>query len=243
MEQEGVMPHSLREGMIALLYKHKGERCDLKNWHPISLLNVDYKILVKTIVNRFKGAMGEIVHPDQTCGIPGRKVADSLALIRDMIQYIMDWNIHAALVSLDQEKAFDSVSHELMERVLQGFRLGERFCNYVRIMYTDIFSLVMVNGWKTDPIPIRSGVRQGCPLSPSLFVLVVEVLVEYIRKNLNIRGIPTPGDAKKEVKYTLYMDNVTLFCTDGKLVQSLLEACKDFGKASGAKINVDKSQA
>ncbi|KAJ1088928.1 hypothetical protein NDU88_002082 [Pleurodeles waltl] len=70
-----------------------------------------------------------------------------------------------------------------------------------------------------------------------------ELLAEYIRKNPNIRGIPTPGDAKKEVKCTLYMDDVTLFCMDGKSVQSLLEACKDFAKASGAKINVDKSQA
>ncbi|KAJ1175683.1 hypothetical protein NDU88_000970 [Pleurodeles waltl] len=70
-----------------------------------------------------------------------------------------------------------------------------------------------------------------------------KLLTEYIRKNPNIRGIPTPGDAKKEVKCTLYMDNVTLFCTDGKSVQALLETCKDFGKASGAKINMDKSQA
>ncbi|KAJ1166978.1 hypothetical protein NDU88_007371 [Pleurodeles waltl] len=70
-----------------------------------------------------------------------------------------------------------------------------------------------------------------------------ELLAEYIRKNPNIRGIPTPGDAKKEVKCMLYRDDVTLFCTDGKSVQSLLEACKDFGKASGAKINVEKSQA
>ncbi|KAJ1169221.1 hypothetical protein NDU88_001127 [Pleurodeles waltl] len=243
MEQEGVMPHTLTEEMIVLLYKHKGERCDLKNWRPISLLNVDYKILAKTMVNRLKGAMGGIVHQDQTCGVPGRRVADSLALIRDTIQYITDRNIRAALVCLDQEKAFDRVSHEFMERVLQGIGLGERFCNYVRIMYTDILSSVMVNGWKTDPFPIRSGVRQGCLLSPSLFVLVIELLAEYIRKNPNIRGIPTPGDAKKEVKCILYMDDVTLFCTGGKSVQSLVEACNDFGKVSGAKINVDKSQA
>ncbi|KAJ1122925.1 hypothetical protein NDU88_001398 [Pleurodeles waltl] len=109
------------------------------------------------MVNRLKGAMGEIVHPDQTCGVPGRRVADSLALIRDTIQYITDRNIRAALVCLDQEKAFDRVSHEFMGRVLQGFGLGKRFCNYVRIMYTDIFSSVMVNGWKTDPFPIRTG--------------------------------------------------------------------------------------
>ncbi|KAJ1166925.1 hypothetical protein NDU88_007319 [Pleurodeles waltl] len=246
MEQEGVMPHTLRGGMIALLYKHKGERCDIKNWRPISLLNVDYKILAKTMVNRLKGAMGEIVHPDQTCGVKGRRVADSLALIRDMIQYITDWNIRTALVCLDQEKTFDHVSQEFMERVLQGFGMGERFCNYVRIMYTDIFSSVMVNGWKTDPFPIRSGVRQGCPLSPALALSVCfgyRATREYIRKNLNIRGIPTPGDRKKEGKCTLYMDDVTLFCTDGKSVQSPLVACKNFRKASGAKISMDKSQA
>ncbi|KAJ1219095.1 hypothetical protein NDU88_006666 [Pleurodeles waltl] len=130
-----------------------------------------------------------------------------------------------------------------MERVLQGFGLGERFCNYDKIIYTDIFSSVMVNGWKTGPFPIRSGVRQGCSLLPSLFVLVIVVLAEFIGKNPNIRGIPTQGDAKKEVKCALYLNKVTLFCTDGKSIQPQMETCKDFGKASGAKINMEKSQA
>ncbi|KAJ1169478.1 hypothetical protein NDU88_001371 [Pleurodeles waltl] len=107
MEQEGAMPHTLKEGMIAVLYKHKWERCDFKNWHPISLLNVNYKIMAKTMVNRLKGAMGEIVHPDQTCGVPGRRIADSLARIWDTIQYIKDRNTRAAVVCLEQEKAFD----------------------------------------------------------------------------------------------------------------------------------------
>ncbi|KAJ1160992.1 hypothetical protein NDU88_001481 [Pleurodeles waltl] len=92
----------------------------------------------------------------------------------------------------------------------------------------------------------RCGTRAGkgwMDDGAKLLAEMVELLAEYIRKNPNIRGITTPGDAKKEVKCTLYMDDVTLFCTDGKSVQSLLEACKDFGKASGAKINMDKSQA
>ncbi|KAJ1139841.1 hypothetical protein NDU88_006205, partial [Pleurodeles waltl] len=142
-----------------------------------------------------------------------RRVADSLALIRDTIQYITDWNIHAALVCLDQEKAFDRVSYVFMERVLQGFGLGERFYNYVRKMYTDIFSSVMSYSWSTSG---RTRTSEGS------------------------RHQETQN---KEVKCTLYMDDVTLFCTNGKSVQSLLEACKDFGKASGAKINMDKSQA
>ncbi|KAJ1106118.1 hypothetical protein NDU88_003521 [Pleurodeles waltl] len=65
------MPQSLREGMITLLYKQKGEKEDLKNWRPISLLNVDYKIQAKAMANRLKKLIAKIVHPDQTCGIPG----------------------------------------------------------------------------------------------------------------------------------------------------------------------------
>ncbi|KAJ1166946.1 hypothetical protein NDU88_007339 [Pleurodeles waltl] len=140
MEQEGVMPHTLREGMIAPLYKHKGERCDLKNWRPISLLNVDYKILVKTMVNRLKGTMGEIVHPD----LWGSRTQGS------------------GQPSTDQ-------GHD-----------------------------------PRDPDTRRRKERS-------------QVHSVHGRR--------------------------TLFCTDGKSAQSLLEACKDFGKASGAKINMDKSEA
>ncbi|KAJ1218759.1 hypothetical protein NDU88_006335 [Pleurodeles waltl] len=94
-------------------------------------------------------------------------------------------------------------------------------------------ALVLDGSWAGEPVKLINVYARSD----------VELLAEYIRKNPNIRRIPTPGDAKKEVKCTLYMDNITLFCTDGNPVQSLLEACKDFGKASGAKINVDKSQA
>ncbi|KAJ1098046.1 hypothetical protein NDU88_003162 [Pleurodeles waltl] len=75
-----------------------------------------------------------------------------------------------------------------------------------------------------------------------LLAEMVELFAEYINNNPNNRGIPTPGEAKKEVKCALYMCDITLFCMDGKSIQSLLEARKDFGKASGAKINVDKLQ-
>ncbi|KAJ1151257.1 hypothetical protein NDU88_004041 [Pleurodeles waltl] len=85
---KGSMPQSLREGMIPLLYKQKGEKEDLKNWRPISLLNVDYKLLAKAMANRLKKVIEKIVHPDQTCGIPGRQIVDSLALVRDTIEYV-----------------------------------------------------------------------------------------------------------------------------------------------------------
>ncbi|KAJ1184566.1 hypothetical protein NDU88_001370 [Pleurodeles waltl] len=98
------MPQSLHEGMIMLFCKQKGEKEDLKNWRPISLLNVDYTLLVKAMANRLKKVVEKIADPDQTCGIPGRQMADSLALVQDMIQYIKSRKVPTALVSLDQER-------------------------------------------------------------------------------------------------------------------------------------------
>ncbi|KAJ1110724.1 hypothetical protein NDU88_008072 [Pleurodeles waltl] len=85
---KGLMLQSLREGMITLLYKQKGEKEDLKNCRAISFLNVDYKLLAKAMANRLKKVIEKIVHPDETCEIPGQQIADSLALVRDTIEYI-----------------------------------------------------------------------------------------------------------------------------------------------------------
>ncbi|KAJ1095907.1 hypothetical protein NDU88_001057 [Pleurodeles waltl] len=85
---KGSMLQSLHEGMIMLLYKQKGMKEDLKNWRPILLLNVDYKILVKAMANRPKKEIAKIIPPDQSCGILGRQITDSPALVRDTIEYV-----------------------------------------------------------------------------------------------------------------------------------------------------------
>ncbi|KAJ1129551.1 hypothetical protein NDU88_007919 [Pleurodeles waltl] len=148
---KGSMPQSLREGMITLLCKQKGEKEKLKNWRPISLLNVDYKILAKAMANRLKKVIAKTVHPDQTCGIPGRQIADSLALVWDTIECVKSQKVQAALVSLEQEKAFDHVSHDFMDWTLRA--LGDFFCDVVTTMYRDTSSTALVNGWKPYPIP------------------------------------------------------------------------------------------
>ncbi|KAJ1092422.1 hypothetical protein NDU88_005532 [Pleurodeles waltl] len=202
------MPQSLSEGMITLLYKQKGEKGDLKNWRPIYLLNVDYKILAKAMANRLKKVIAKIVHPDQTCGIPGRQIADSLALAT--IEYIKSRKVHTALVSLDQEKAFDLVYHEFMDRTLRALGLGDFFCDVVTTMYRDTSSTAMVNGWKTDPFPVLSGVRRGSQLSPLLFICVIELLAEPIRQNRDIRGVTVPGSKGKDRSEVLLLHELSI---------------------------------
>ena len=109
----------------------------------------------------------------------------------------------AAIISLDQEKAFDRVNHNFLQRVLEKFNFGPDFRRWVRVIYTDISSLVINNGWLSSPFPLQRGVRQGCPLSPLLYRLVVETLGQAIRRDTSIQGIQIPGSKNKQCSVTV----------------------------------------
>ena len=116
----GILTDSQREGLLRLVYK-KDDRRLVKNWHPISLLNMDYKIASKVITERLKRVMQSIVHKDQTFGVVGRSIFSNFQLIRDMLDMIDKTNETRILVTLDQEKAFDRVDHDFLMRVLFKF--------------------------------------------------------------------------------------------------------------------------
>ena len=97
---------SQKLGLITLLFK-KGDRLNCKNWRPITLLNVDYKLCARTIAGRLLKVLQFVVAPDQTCGVPGRFIGENVAFLRDVVSYVSGANLSVAILSLDQEKAFD----------------------------------------------------------------------------------------------------------------------------------------
>ena len=103
-----------------MLFK-KGDHTLLQNWRPITLLNTDYEILTKALANRLKHTLPFLIHTDQTACIPGRTINDNLRLIQDAITYANEINIPLALVSVDQLKAFDRVSHTFLFKTLAKF--------------------------------------------------------------------------------------------------------------------------
>ena len=104
----GLLPFSQRVALISLVFK-KGDRLLHKNWRPISLLNVDYKICTRTIAGRLLKVIHHVVARDQTCGVPHRFIGENVALLRDVVHYANEANLPLAILSLDQEKAFDRV--------------------------------------------------------------------------------------------------------------------------------------
>ena len=181
----------------------------LNSHFPISLLNTDYKLASKIITERLKKVMASIVHQDRTCGVLGHSIFSNLHLVHDVLDYIDKTNKPAILVTLDQENAFDRVDHEFMLCVLQKFGFGPSFCQWVGIFYGCAFSRILINGSLSSPVYLYRGVRQGCPLSPLLYVLVSEVLSTQVRHCNDIEGFMLPGAGGLQFKISQYADDAT----------------------------------
>ena len=147
----------------------------LKNWRLISLLNTDYKILTHVLANRLKSVIGKLIHTDQNGYIKGRNIAYNIRLIQDVINYVENDNIEGAIIFLDFQKAFDTVNHNFLLSVLTKFNFGHSFIQWVQTSYTKSESCLSNNGWTSKPFEVQRGIRQGCPLSALLFLLVVEI--------------------------------------------------------------------
>ncbi|KAJ8018214.1 hypothetical protein HOLleu_43920 [Holothuria leucospilota] len=223
--ERGCLTSSQQVAVISLIAK-KGDILSTKNWRPISLLNADYKILSKVLQTRLAKVMPGIVNVFQTCAVPGRTIHNNLILIRDIIDYTQLKNTGCCLLSVDQEKAFDKVDWSFLFKVLCKLGFGGNFVKWISILYTDIKSRLLINGELSDPICISRGVRQGCPLSPLLYVLFIEPVARYIDNCNDIEGFHLPSGTARKVKFIQYADDATCITSN----------------ATGASVNFDKTQ-
>ena len=151
-----------------------------------------------------------LIHPDQTCAVAGRRITDSLVLVRDAICLARDRNLKLAILNLDFEKAYDRVSHQYMFSVLRKMGFPARFLARVGLLYAGARSTFLVNGFQSDAVPVNCGVRQGCPLSPLLYVCCIEPLAEVLRREAWMEGLKIPGGGGREARCIFYMDDVTV---------------------------------
>ena len=231
---------SQRTGLITLICKNSEHSADLENWRPISLLNLDYKILSKVLFLRLRTVIDSIVNTDQTCGVVGRSILDNLHLMRNVIDYVNSKNLNAAIISLDQSKAFDRVSHNYLFSVLQAFGFGDNFIAWIRLLYTDIYSSVLVNGQISDSFLVSRSVRQGCSLSPLLYILCMEPFAHKIRTEPNIIGLQLPG-SKEQVRISQYADDTNIVVCNKYSIRKVFHLVDLFGLASGSKLNKEKT--
>ena len=210
------------------------------SYRPISLLNTEYKLLARIMANRLKPILEEQLPTGQYCGVPRRSILDALTTVRDIVAYHETTRTPLCLISLDFQKAFDRISHEYLFQILECYGISAWFVERVRAMYENMSALIQVNGTLVGPIKIKSGIRQGCPLSMCLYTLCMHPLIRRLEERL-----PRLTIGRKPVTTTVvaYADDVTVFVKDSAGFQTVQEALQLYEKASGAKLNLQKSAA
>ena len=144
------------------------------------------------------------------------------------------------IISIDAEKAFDKIQHPFMIKTLQKAGIKGTYLNIIKATYDKPTANIILNGEKLKALPLKSGTRQGCPLSPLLFNIVLEVSATAIREEKEIKGI----QIGKEVKLSLFADDMILYIENPKdSTKKLLELINEYSKVAGYKINTQKSLA
>jgi len=235
----GEIPAEVQGGIITLLFK-KGDPQDIKNYRPITLLNTLAKILTKILTARLSRVMGSLVSPTQTA-ISGRYIGSNLRLMADLLTYTKKMDSPLGLLLLDQEKAFDKVDWGFMRQTLEAFGFQPNFLQWITLLYKDPTSQLKINNTVSQQIHLRRGVRQGCPLSPLLFVLTLEPFLSAIENDANFQGVLLPNGTR--LKQSAFADDTTLFpgsCADVFRAEYWMGVHE---KATGATFSRTKSEA
>lgn len=234
------LPNYMNIANITVIHKKEKDPEECSSYRPISLLNVDLKVLAKILAKRLEHVIPDIIDPDQTGFIKGRHSYCNTRRLFNIICHLNRNLTPGILVAMDAEKAFDRVEWSYMFDVMSRFGIGENFIKWVRLLYTSPKAAVLTNGVLSDSFALHRGTRQGCPLSPLLFAIAIEPLAIYIRNNQKIYGVSI---GNRQQKILLYADDILLTITNPLIsLPELTDLIKQFGVISGYKVNFHKSE-
>lgn len=239
----GELAVSHRQSCITLLPKKGKDLTNIANWRPISLSACDLKIITKAYANRLKPILANTLSEPQAAYVPGRDISFNSRILQLAKSYARKEYLDYCVVSLDAKKAFDSVSHEYLQKVLEIYDFPPEFIKVFRTLYKGLESVVQVNGFLSSPFDIKRGVKQGDALSCGLFVLAMDPLIRNLINNPEIEGLPIPiGDGEaEEIKVLGYADDICVVCKNSSL-QPIFSEYEKLGKLSGLTLNAEKTE-
>ena len=222
-----------------LLEKPNKDKRYISNWRPISLLNLDQKIISKALAIKLKKVLPVLISPGQTAYVNGRFIGESGRLISDIIEVCDIEKLSGYLMTIDFKEAFDSMNHAFLIATLKKYGFGDNFTDWIKILLNNQESCVINGGHTTKYFKLERGARQGDPISAYLFILALEIFFIMIKTNKNTHGL---NIFDHEYLYTAYADDATFFLEDISSIKVVLKDLQCFSSFSGLRPNFTKCE-
>ena len=217
---------------VVVLVKKKQSGNSVKAYRPITLLNFDYKILTRVIKNRMIPLADHVLSQHQKCSNGKHNIFEATTQILDKIASLKHGRQSAMLVSFDMDHAFDRVKYDFLYHTLTQMNFNPQLIDFLRKIYGNSFSNLLINGKLSRPFQIRRSVRQGDPLSMLLFVLYIQPLVDRLATN---------GAAGSLLN--VYADDISLIVSEASDLAEAVNKIREFEAVSGAVLNLAKTTA
>ena len=233
----GELTHSHQSSYLRLIPKEGKSPNVIKNWRPITLSNCDFKIITKTLARKLTETVSDNISFMQTAYIPGRQITDNLHILLHAVEKAATANLDSMVVSLDAEKAFDSVEHWYLRGILKKLGLN-KFINIFNLMYKNQSVDILLNNGTAGSYKIKNGVKQGDALSCILFIMSMEPLIKNIITDNSIDPI---NDLIPKI--TAYADDITcLIKPNSTSLTRIFNHYNELTNLSGLKLNADKTE-
>ena len=181
--KHGILNPSARKGLITLLPKRNHNRLLLKSWRPLTMLNLDYKILAKVLAERMKLVLDSVISPEQTGFRAGKDICENIRHTLKTIDYSNKKQNVGEIISIDFEKCFDRVEHKSVLAAMRYFGFLDHFVSWIGIFFKEFYLVTQNYGFLSDPFLKGRGVNQGCPVSPFCYLVMGELIAHKIKSN------------------------------------------------------------
>jgi hypothetical protein len=242
--KKGKICGGLNSTFLALIPKVNNP-ASFDDYRPISLCNLIYKVISKILANRIKPILARCLSAEQLGFLKGRRIQDAIGAAHESLHSIKKKNLKSLVLKLDLKKSYDNIDWEYLRLILLTVGFGIRLTDWIMCCVTSANFAVLINGEATKYFKSGRGLRQGCPLSPYLFIMIMEGLSLMLSKSISehqISGIKVSKLLK--IVHLMFVDDVLLMSKadplEWKVILDILQA---FCYASGLCINFTKSTA